>query len=164
MSLSDGRRETLWSRSLRPLLLGNVKPFLVMLGWGTTIAAATMWAIFQGLLLPKQTISAPSIWLTGTLLLGVYYIMFFGISFLSGLCIGDMGKSIVSFIGAYVIGATVIYEVLSLPGLVSSDIAFRESLAMLSVNWTFIALFPFPLFLGLFGGIVGSALQETIVG
>lgn len=148
----------------RARLVVNFKPFLVMLGWGTNFATATLWAIFQGFLLPKQTIPPPSIWQTEAILLTLYYVMVTGIAFLSGLCIGDLGKTIVAFLGAYLIAAVIVYEVLFFPGFTSTDIAFRESLSQLTISWTFLAIFPLPLFMGLFGGIIGSAMEETIVG
>lgn len=145
-------------------MVRNLRPFLVMLGWGTGFAAATLWAIFQGLLLPKQTISPPSIWQTENTLLALYFLMVGGLAFLAGLCVGDMGKTITAFIGSYLSGAVIVYEILFFPGMISSDIAFRESLAQLSIKWTFVSLFPIPFFIGLLGGILGAALEETIVG
>jgi len=164
MSLSDRPLSSSGLKRFRTKLGRNLRPFLVTLGWGTSFAAATLWAIFQGLLLPKSTILPPSIWQTEPFLLALYYAMIFGISFLSGLCIGDLDKTILGFLASYLIGATVIYEVLSFPGLNTLDIGFRETLAKFSVDWTFNALFPFPLFIGLFGGIVGAAMQESVLG
>lgn len=146
-----------------------MKTFLVALGWGTTIAGVTLWAIFQGLLLPKSDIvfspvPPPSVWYTESYLVALYYVMLFAASFLAGLYVGDIGRAIIAFFGSYLIGAIILYEELSFPGLISTDIGFRESLAKLSISWTFVVLFPFPLALGLIGGIVGAAFQETIVG
>ena len=90
--------------------------------------------------------------------------MVLGIAFPSCLCVGDMGKTIVAFLISYLIGAIIVYEVLFFPGANSVDTAFRESLAMLSISWTFVALFPIPFFIGLFGAIFGAAMEETIVG
>jgi hypothetical protein len=152
---------SLMDRLLSPRTL---RFFLVTLGWGTCFAGATLWGIFQGFLLPKLATAPPSIWQTELLLLGLYYAMIFGVSFLSGLCVGDLGKAIVGFLAAYLIGAVMVYELLVFPGVTGSDIGFRETLAKFAVNWTFSALFPFPLFLGLFGAVIGAGLEETIVG
>ncbi len=164
MSLSEGPVSARSLSALRVVLLRNLRAFLVMLGWGTSFSAATLWAIFQGLLLPKATISPPSIWQTELELTVLYYLMIAGIAFLSGLCVGEMGKTIVAFTGSYVMAGIVVYAVLSAPGLNSLDIAFRESLVKLSLSWAFVALFPIPLFLTLLSGILGAGLQETIVG
>jgi hypothetical protein len=142
----------------------TLRIFLITLGWGTCFAGVTLWAIFQGTVLPRLSTGPPTIWLSEPLLLALYYSMIFGVSFLSGLYVGDLGKAIVVFLTSYLVSAIIIYEVLVFPGAISSDIGFRETLAKFAVNWTFNALFPFPLFLGLFGGIIGAGLQETIVG
>lgn len=169
MSLSDSSLSPLSLTSLRLGLARMLKTFLVALGWGMTLAAITLWAVFQGLLLPKSDIvfapiSPPSLWYTESYLVALYYAMLFAASILAGLYVGDMGRAIIAFFGSYLIGAIIIYEVLSFPGLLSTDIGFRESLAKFSVNWTFVVLFPFPLAVGLIGGIIGAGLQETIIG
>src|SRR5713226_57061 len=107
MSLSDRPVSPPRLKSFLVSLVHKSKPFLVALGGGTSIAGATLWAIFQGLLLPKSTSGPPSIMLDEPLLLALYYSMIFGIAFLSGLCIGDLGKTIIAFLTSYLIGAMI---------------------------------------------------------
>lgn len=145
----------------------KLKPVFATLGLGTCLAGLSIWAIFQGLLLPESVVCCgppPITRDTETLRMGLYYLMLLGACLLSGLYVGDLGHTLAAFLASYLMSAVIIYQVLVFPGLTSSDTAFRESLAQSSVNWTFHALFPFPLFLGLFATIVGAWLQETIVG
>ena len=169
MSLSDTPKSTPLLKALRLRVARSLKPLFITLGWGTSLVAVTLWAVFQGLLIPKSDIllapiSPPSIWYTENYLLVAYYLMLFGVSFLAGLCIGDMDKTVFAFFGSFFMTAIVIYEAFFFPGFLSTDTAFREGLARLSINWTFATIFPIPLFLGLVASILGSGLQETILG
>ena len=169
LSLSDTNPSVPFLKRLLKRFAHSRRPLLVSLGWGISLSAITLWAVFQGLLIPKSDvllapISPPSIWYTEAYLLAAYYAMLVGVSFLAGLCIGDIGSTMIVFFGSFLMGAVLIYGAFFFPGLLSTDIAFREGLAQLSVNWTFATLFPIPLFLGLVSSILGSGLQETIIG
>ncbi len=138
-----------------------VRPVLVTLGWGTCLSGVTLWAIFQGLLLPREL---------GGLLLSVreadlvslvlYYLAIFGVSVLSAAIIRDPGKALGSFLAAYVLGTVITYLVLVSPALIGLE--DFNILANSSVNFTFRAFFPFVLILTLVATIVGIALDEYL--
>ncbi len=95
--------------------------------------------------------------------MAAYYLAWIGLAVLAGIILRDLGVALVSFLISYGLGAALTYYVLALPGLISSDSAFREILVKASVNFTFTAFFPFPIFLGLLGSIVGVAIDETLL-
>ncbi len=136
----------------------------VTLGWAICLCGITIWAIFQGLLLPKvQGGLLPEVIQGSSWKLAVYYLAWIGLAALAGIILKDLGLALVSFLVSYGLGAVLTYYVLALPGLTSSDSAFRETLVASSVSWTFDAFFPFPIFLGLVGTIVGVATDEMLL-
>lgn len=143
------------------------RPFLVTLGWGISFGAITLWAIFQGLLLPTfKGAPPPNGPLTETQRLTLYYSAVVGLSILSGIIIANLGRTIGSFIGSYGLGSLIIFVVLSDPGLSASELKSlnllltREALTTVAIDLTFRVVFPFLPFALLFGGILGTALEE----
>jgi len=139
----------------------------VTLGWGTSFGAVTLWAIFQGLLLPTFAGQPPpDVQKTLTLRLALYYVAILGLSVVSGMTIADLGKTIGGFVGSYGLGGLIIFEVLSAPNLSAYALRqlnlflTREALTTAAIDLTFRVLFPLPLFALLLGGIVGAALEE----
>jgi len=142
-------------------------PLLVTLGWGTSFGAITLWAIFQGLLLPNFTTGPPpEVQRTETLRLVLYYSAVLGLSVLSGMLIADLGKTIGGMAGCYLLGGLIVFLVLSAPNMSDSTLnnlrlyLTRQGLEKISLDLTFRVLFPLPIFVLLLGGILGGALEE----
>lgn len=140
------------SRNLR-----RIKPGLVVLGWGISIASLAMTGILQGIIIPHSAQYTPQ---GGSVLLGVvlYYAGIFGISVIAGLMLADIGAAVLGFFAAYGIGIILTYFALDSPGLAG---VIPEAAAELpAIAFTFTALFPFALLLGLVGGLIGAASSE----
>jgi len=143
------------------------RTLLVTLGWGTSFGAITLWAIFQGLLLPNFTTGPPpEVQQTETMRLALYYSTVLGLSVLSGVLIADLGKTIGGFAGSYLLGGIIVFLVLSAPNLSDATLSglrlylTRQGLDKISLDLTFRVLFPLPIFVLLLGGILGGALEE----
>ncbi len=166
MKVHLARKPTLTSAGLlsRVVIVSyRLKPALVTLGWGTSLAAITLWAVFQGLLLPRvQGGLLPEVLESQTWRLAAYYAAIFGVSVLAAIILSDFGKALASFFASYGLGAVITYWVLALPGFTSpgTDVAFRELLVRAAIDFTFRAFFPFPLFLELMATTLGVALAE----
>src|SRR5882672_3479597 len=138
-------------------ILHRFNNLLVVAGWGTTLAALTLGTIFQGLLLPNPSELLPESYGANPLWLWVFYLGSFGTCVLAAMLIADFGQSIVSVFFAFGLNVFITFVVLALPdfsGIVQPPGILQES----AVLFTFNALFPFPLFVALFGTIVGSGL------
>lgn len=143
-------------------ILHRFKPLLLVLGWATSLASLTLGTIFQGLLLPNASELSPESYGVSSLWLWVFYLGTFGICLLAAMVISDFGRSMVSVFFAYGLTALITFVVLALPdflGIVQPSGALQEP----AVNFTFHALFPFPLFVDLIGTIAGSALGERLL-
>ncbi len=134
----------------------------VVLGWGTAYASVTLGALFQGLFLPR-IFGPPSSGMNGGNAAGplIFYFAIFGISILGGLVTEDTTMALASFFMSYLLGAALVYFVLALPGFVGA-FPLAEALVETAIVFTFTALFPFPLIIGLFGTILGVALAERL--
>ncbi len=142
-------------------------PLLVTLGWGTSFGAVTLWAVFQGLLLPNFAVGPPpDVEKTETIRLTLYYSAVLGLSVLSGMLMADLGMMIGGVAGSYVLGGVIIFLVLSAPNLSESMLRdlnlylTRDALTTLSIDLTFRILFPLPIFVLFLGGFLGVALEE----
>ena len=134
--------------------LRRFKPVFVTLGWGTSMAAAVLYAIFHGFLLPQyKGAGLPEVAL---------YVGIFIISSLAAVVLADFGKALASFFGSYVVGAIVTYFVLALPGYTGA-FPFVNVIIAVAVIFTFIAFFPILLFAGLLGTLAGSFLAERLL-
>lgn len=142
------------------------RPVLVSLGLSSCLSAAFLWAIFQGLLLPSGADYNPPAPSNLQASLGplsasdIFYLMFFGTCLLAPFLMQDAGRSILGYLFSYVISGIVVFEVLSFPGLSSPDSTFTRLLESSALNWTFTAVFPVPLFIGIAGTVLGVALGE----
>lgn len=146
---------------LRLNLTPYVRTVLVILGWGTSLGAVTLWIIFQGLLLPFTPLvgSVPVGAQNEAASLAFYYTALFLISVVSPMGIRDVARSIGGFIFAYILGGVITYEVISLPAAQDTSGA-GQLLVAGAVRWTFSAMFPIPLFLIFLGTILGAGLTE----
>jgi hypothetical protein len=150
---------------LKKLPTGITRPILVILGWGTCMAAITTGAIFQGLLTPRligggallpETIQTAA-WETYA-----YYLGIFAVSVLAAMTISDASKAFMSFFPAYILGAIITYEVLALPASIG---VYQppDPVEEYASTFTFTAFFPIPILLGLAGTVLGIALAERLV-
>jgi hypothetical protein len=151
MSLQTGQ--------IRQQLVALVRPILVSLGWGTSFAAITLWAIFKGFPLPFTALEGSEppgvqneIWWKI-----FYYSALIAISIISPMVIRDVGRSLGGYFLSYVVGGVIIYEVISLP---SSQPGLGQLLIQGALSWTFTAIFPAPLFIGFVATIIGAGLAE----
>jgi hypothetical protein len=98
--------------------------------------------------------------------IALYYSAVLGVSILSGSLIADLGRTIGGIAGSYMLGGLIVFEVLSDPGLSESALRglnlflTREGLTTVAIDLTFRVLFPFPIPVLFFGGILGVALEE----
>lgn len=145
-------------------VLHKVKPLLVVLGWGTTIASFVVGAMFQGLLIPQYEGGGdlqPEIIGRGPGELIIFYILIFALSMLASLVMADFAKGLGGFFASYVIAAGLTYFVIALPGYVGA-FPLPDVLVTLAVNWTFAAFFPILFLVGFAATIAGSALAERV--
>jgi hypothetical protein len=90
----------------------------------------------------------------------VFFLEIVGIAILASFLIESGTRALVSFLSSYALGMLIVYFVLILPGLVGSFQGNPDALITLGIIFTFLAFFPFPLFLGLAGTLIGVSLAE----
>lgn len=141
-------------------ILSKLRLPLVILGWGTSLAALTLGTIFEGYLLPTtQGGLLPQVYGASPVGLWIFYLGCFGISALAAMAINDVGPGIVAFFISYGLGAFLTAFVLALPevvGIVQTNGVLQET----SILNTFSALFPLPLIVNLVGTLAGLGLGE----
>jgi hypothetical protein len=151
---------------LKKRLAMQALSLLVALGWGTCVGAITLWAVFQGILLPSlRALPSPEGVLSVNEVVAIYYLGVIGVSTLAGMILSDFARSLGGIIVSYLLGAFIVFESLSAPGLSESTLdalvlITRNSLTLVAIDQTFRIMFPFPLFAILLGGILGTALGE----
>ena len=146
---------------LRKVIPRPLTTVLLVLGWGICLAAVTLWAMFQGLLFPTFYGSPPpDVASTENVRLGLYYLGITGVSALSGMVGGEMGKSLGAFFASYILGAIVTCLIMALPAFTGSFSGSGVPLVNASVDLTFRAFFPIPLFLGLVAAVTGALLAD----
>lgn len=150
------KRLTEYSRSL-----------LVAAGWGTCVGGVALWAVFQGVLLPATaSLAAPEGLVSVEEIVAIFYIVLVGVSIMSGLIIANFARSLGVGVVSYFLGAFIVFEVLSAPGLSTSTLnnlklfITRNELTNAAIDVTFRIMFPFPVFAMLVGAILGTALGE----
>ncbi len=91
----------------------------------------------------------------------IFFLEFLAISVAASFVISDFGRALISFMFSYFLGGLLVLFVLILPGVLGTS-AFLNLLVGVMVFFTFTIFFPFPLFLGLFGTLLGAALAERL--
>lgn len=139
-----------------------IRIVLVVLGWATTVAALTLFTIFNGQLLPKninggglyyEVVNASPIGLW------IFYLGSFGTSLLCAMMISDAGKALICFLPSYIGAAIITFLVLALPdfvGVYDPSQVIQES----AVVFTLGAFFPLLLLANFAGTIAGIFLGE----
>jgi hypothetical protein len=145
------------------MMKSNIKAVSVILGWAVGLDAFTLWAIFQGLLLP-QVVNGGGLQsevLNGNpIALGIFYSGILGTSVLAALAISDLGRAVISFFASYLLAAILNVIILALPDFTG---AYNDPLGVLvgaSVTFTFFAFFPLSLIAAVGGTLFGSAVAE----
>jgi hypothetical protein len=129
---------------------------LVVLGWGASLASLAVTVVTRAVLVPHAGIALFSN--ETTLLIALYYSGIFSVSYLSGLMLRSLSQAVVGFFCAYSLGIVLAGLVFDLPGLLG---ILPESFAAYSaVTFTFTALFPLALLVGLVGGLLGAVTTE----
>jgi hypothetical protein len=98
--------------------------------------------------------------ITGSAVVGqsLYYAGIFGVSLIAGTMLANIGKTLLAFLISYTAGIVLTGVALLIPWWFGpAPEAFAEQTAL---SLIFSAFFPFPMFLGIIGGIVGSAATE----
>ena len=142
------------------------RSLLVALGWGTSVGGITLWAVFQGILLPSiRSLPSPEGVLSVNEVVAIFYLGTFGVSVLAGMILADFAKDLGGLVVSYFLAAFIVFEALSAPGLSSSTLnglmlITRNGLTLAAVDLTFRVLFLFPVFALLLGVILGTFLAE----
>jgi len=137
-----------------------LKPLLLVLGWGTCLAAFTLQAIFQGSLLPSTGLSQAGN-ITSPYATHIFYIGIFSTSVVASILLEDAGRAIISFFATYLLADVIIYFVLALPGYVGS-FQYPQVLFKSSTAFVLAGTFPVPLLVELVATITGIALAERL--
>jgi len=165
-----------------------LRAILLIFGWSVSNAASAASGIFQGVLVPSATysgggslpISVPlalradlpgpfplqaGVPLLDIPFLGIpigkwiFFLEILGIAVIASFLLEDFAQAFVSFVASYILSAAILYFVLILPGLLGS-LAFPVVLDTSAIHFTFVVFFPFPLFIGIAGTIIGVSLAE----
>jgi hypothetical protein len=140
----------------------QLKLVCVILGWGTSLSALTLGAVFQGLLIPQgKGILLPEVMGASPFGLGIFYAGIFAVSVLAALVISDAGNALVSCLASYGLSAVLTYIILALPGFIGA-FPFPEVLIQAAIVFTFTASFPFALLLEIIGTLLGTSLSERL--
>jgi hypothetical protein len=140
-----------------------IKAIAIVLGWAVALDAFTLWAIFQGLLLPQIITGGgllPEVINGNPIALGIFYSGIFGTSVLAALVIYEVGQAIISFFASYFLAAILNVIILSLPDITGTYNDPIGALTNASVNFTLTAFFPLPLIVGLVGTLLGIGVAE----
>jgi len=142
-----------------PRVLRFLKHPLVILGWATSIAALTLWAIFLGYLLPKNVTGGgflSAVVNASPVPIVIFFLGSFGICALAAVVISDTTRTILSFFPSFVGAWIITYFVLILPDLLGCCQGVLERAA---VSWTLVAFFPYVFFVDLLGTLVGMGVS-----
>ncbi len=144
----------------------QLKVATFVLGWATSIAAVTLFTIFQGQLLPKniitgggqyaEVVSPNPVWLW------IFYLGNFAICLLAAITINDLAETLLSFFASFVGAAMITYLVLALPDILGI-FPYPGALEQAAVGFTFGAFFPFLFFVNFVGSMAGLALADRLL-
>jgi hypothetical protein len=127
----------------------------VVLGWGVSLASLALTGIVEGVIIPRVAVK-PNMPVLG---IALYYAGIFGVSLLAGLVLSNIARSLIGVFVSNTVAAALTYLALIIPGLTG---VIPETIAEdLAITFTFTAFFPFGLFLGLLGGLLGAVFTET---
>ncbi|HWY28002.1 MAG TPA: hypothetical protein VNW25_01960 [Candidatus Sulfotelmatobacter sp.] len=131
-----------------------IKFVLVVLGWGVSLASLALTGIVSGVIIPRAA-AKPNMPISG---IALYYAAIFGVSLLAGLVLSNIARSLIGSLASNSFAAALTYLALIIPGLTG---IIPETIAEdLAITFTFTAFFPFAMFLGLIGGLLGSMFTE----
>jgi hypothetical protein len=147
---------------MRFRMLWFLKYPLVILGWATSIAALTLWAIFLGYLLPKNVTGGgflSAVVNANALPIVIFFVGNIGICILAAVVISDTTRTILSFFPAYVGAWIITYIVLILPDLFGCCLGALE---LSAISFTLVAFFPYLFFVDLVGTLVGMGVSGML--
>jgi hypothetical protein len=157
---------TILVRLMKVRMPRKLKVPILVLGWATSIAAVTLFTIFQGQLLPKniitgggqyaEVISPNPVWLW------IFYSGSFAICLLAAMTIEDLAETLLSFFASFVGAAMITYLVLALPDILGI-FPYPGALEQAAVGFTFGAFFPFPFFVNFVGTMAGLVLADRLL-
>lgn len=152
---------------LKKTLFQYARTLLVALGWGTSFGGITLWAVFQGALLPSiRTVPSPEGVFSVSVVVDIFYLGVFGVSVLAGVILEDFARLLGAFIIANLLGLFIVFEALSAPGLSTSTLnslmlITRNGLTLTAIDLAFrIVVLHFTFFVLLLGSILGTFLAE----
>jgi hypothetical protein len=147
---------------MRLRILGILRHPLIILGWATSIAALTLWAIFLGYLLPKNVTGGgflSAVVNASIVPLATFFLGSFGICAFAAVVISDTNRTILSFFPSFVGAWIITYFVLILPDLLGCCFGALE---LSAVSFTLVAFFPYVFFVDLAGTLVGMGISGMI--
>jgi hypothetical protein len=89
----------------------------------------------------------------------IFFSEILGIAVIASFLMEDFAQAFFSFVCSYSLGVVIAYWVLILPGLLGA-LLFPQLLITSAIYFTFVVFFPFPLFLGLVGTVIGVYLAD----
>ena len=144
---------------MRLRILGILRLPLIILGWATSIAALTLWAIFLGYLLPKNVTGGgflSAVVNASIVPITIFFLGSFGICAFAAVVISDTQRTILSFFPSFVGAWIITYFVLILPDLMGCCLGTLE---LSAVSFTLVAFFPYVFFVDLMGTLVGMGIS-----
>jgi hypothetical protein len=140
------------------LKLGRMRPVAIVFGWGTLMSGVILGAIFNGFLVPG--VFRPAV-PEDPIILAEIYALIFGVCFLGALITEEASTALVSFFAAYAVTIVLTYVLLGLPGFLN-QVPISEFIIEAAIVFTFAALFPVALIVGLTATIIGIVLADWI--
>ncbi len=135
-----------------------MRPVAIVFGWGTSMSGVILGSIFNGFLVPG--VFRPAVPEDPIILAGIYGLIF-GICFLGAIITEEASTALVSFFAAYGLTIILTYVMLGLPGFLN-QVPISEFIIVTAIVFTFAALFPVALIVGLTATVIGVALADWI--
>ena len=124
------------------------------MGWGVSLASLALTGIVEDVVIPRAAVK-PNMPVLG---IALYYLAVFGVSLLAGSVLSNIVRSLIGVFVANGIAIALTYLALIIPGLTG---VISETIAEnLAITLTFTAFFPFAVFLGMLGGLLGAVFTE----